>query len=88
MDGRRRSRAFAYRLKRLPPAPSAEHLCQYAEGERKQHPRPVHAVQQYVIDAAEVEVAVHPIQDDTSEQERKQYFDCIVDNGCSFHAVE
>ena len=76
---------FANRLEGLPPTPAAEHLRQYAERKRQQHPRPIHAVHQYVVDAAEVEVAVHPIQNSSAECQRKQYFYSVVDDVSYFH---
>lgn len=42
-------------------------------------------MQQNVVDAAEVEVAVHPIQNSSAECQRKQYLYGVVDDVLYLH---
>lgn len=58
----------------LSPSHAAEQLGGDAEGQRQQHPSPVHLIPHGVADQAEVKVAVHPIEDGSSQYEGKKHF--------------
>ena len=73
VDADRRSRVLTDRLEGLAPAPSAESLCQDAEGERQQHPGPVHLAGGHVNDGLPVLAAVHPVENGTSQDQWHEY---------------
>ena len=62
-------RVLSRGLQGLPPAPAADCLRQDAEGERQQHPRPVHVVEQHLLDLREVKIAIHPIKNGAAQEE-------------------
>ena len=74
VDANGSTRLLSYRLQRLLPAPSAEGLCQYAEGKREQHPCPIHFVEHHVLDALPILTTIHPIENCTAQDERHQNF--------------
>lgn len=61
---------LANRTKSLTPAPATEHLGKGTEGHGEKHPRPVHLVKHHVLDAPEIEVTVHPVEDGRSQHYR------------------
>ena len=69
----------------LLPPPAPHGLCQDAEGERQQHPRPVHFVQHDVAHHLEVEVTIHPVKYGTAQSERHHDFQQVAAKGLAFH---
>ena len=70
---------LAHGLQRLPPSPATEGLRHDAEWERQQHPCPAHLVEQHVLHAMEIEVAIHPIENGTAEYQRQRHFENVAE---------
>ena len=64
-----RARLLAQRLQRLTPSPATKCLSQYAKGKRQQHPCPVHLMHHDMLDALEIEIAIHPIENRATQYE-------------------
>ena len=71
MDTSGDARMLINRGKRLSPSPSSTHLCQDTEGERQQHPPPVHLVHQHMLDPTEIKPSVHPPKDCPAKYQRE-----------------
>ena len=65
-------------LQRLAPAQAAEQLRRHAEGQGEQHPRPVHIILHGIAHLVEVESAVHPIQNGSSQHEGEDNLKNVV----------
>ena len=81
-------RQVLYRIERLLPAPAPKHLRHNAERKRQEHPRPIHLIGQYMLDAAEVLTTIHPIENGSSQQYREDDFGRICEDCFRFHGCK
>ena len=79
---------FVDRIERLFPSPATKHLCQNAEGEGEQHPRPVHLVCQHMLETREILTSVHPIKDGSTQQDGEDDFGRICQERFHFHGCK
>ena len=68
--------------------PAPEHLCQYAERERGNHPPPVHVALQHALHRVDVKAAVHPVQYRTAQEDGQQYVEDFADMTFHFYVSE
>ena len=73
IDAHGSPRLLAQRLQRLPPPPSSENLRHDAERKRQQHPRPRHLAREYIANALEVEIAIHPVENRPAQHKRNNH---------------
>ena len=69
---------FAHGFERKMPSPAAKSLRQDAERERKQHPRPVHFVQQDTLHLAKVKTSIHSVEYQSAKQQRECHLKLVV----------
>ena len=73
IDQMGRTRTTTQRLQRLTPAQGTLHMAPHAEKERKGHPIPTDAVAQHDGGLSEVEVAIHPVENEGTQQQGKHH---------------
>ena len=66
-------RKATQRLQRLPPAQGTLHMTPHAENQRKAHPFPPDAVAQHTGGLREVKVAIHPVEDKSTQQQGQHH---------------